>query len=340
MFFFLKRGYLIFVTINILLYASSSISKENNVANYFSGIVSFNQNYNETSYKYLKKAQSLKKVHKNYDANFVRLLILLGRFDEAISFSKSIWSEEELLFEADLILGINYFNKNDFENAKKHFLRLNQISKYNLFFDKFFGNILMSLVEATQGNKADSFEYLNNTPNYYNNIKMIQNSFLLCTFDDSNTENSFKELVANDESGFSRYNFFLVNYYLHKNNSDLARITIKESRKKNPGNILIKQSEKFILKDQHNKIKKLFNCKNTKDIMGEFFYIMANLYSTDKNYQQSNFYYKVSLFLMNVVLPTASLVELQMQNDTGISALSFREISTRDIVSDKVTCTP
>mgnify|MGYP006133011163 CR=1 FL=1 len=132
MFFFLKRGYLIFVVTSILLYASSAISKENNVTNYFSGIVSFNQNYNEISYKYLKKVKSLKKIHKNFDVNFIRLLILLERYDEAISFSKNIWSEQEFLFEADLILGINYFVKNDFDNAKKHFLRLNQISKYNV----------------------------------------------------------------------------------------------------------------------------------------------------------------------------------------------------------------
>ena len=50
--------------------------------------------------------------------------------------------EDELFFEADLLLGLDFFIKKDYINAEKHFERLNKISRYNLFFEDFVGNTL------------------------------------------------------------------------------------------------------------------------------------------------------------------------------------------------------
>ena len=52
-----------------------------------------------------------------------------------IVFSKKIWTEDEIFFEADLLLGLDFFIKKDYVNAKKHFERLNEISRYYPFFD-------------------------------------------------------------------------------------------------------------------------------------------------------------------------------------------------------------
>jgi len=55
--------------------------------------------------------------------------------------------------------------------------------------------------------------------------------------------------------------------------------------------------DNFILSEKYKKIKNFFNCQNPKDVIAEFFYILANLYSSERDYQLSNFYLKISLFL-------------------------------------------
>ena len=45
-----------------------------------------------------------------------------------------------------------------------------------------------------------------------------------------------------------------------------------------------------------------------KSNLAEFFYIMANLYSSEKDYQLSNFYLKISSFLNDKFLPNKALL--------------------------------
>ena len=85
-----------------------------NISNYFSGVVSANQDYTDEAFKYLNKVRSLKDTHSNFNVQFIRTLVLLSKFDQAFAFSKSVWSEDELLFEADLLLGLEHFVKKDY----------------------------------------------------------------------------------------------------------------------------------------------------------------------------------------------------------------------------------
>ena len=62
-------------------------------------------------------------------------------------------------------------------------------------------------------------------------------------------------------------------------------------------NILLQQTDNFILTGQSEKIKDFFNCKNLKDYIAEIFYIIANLYSTEKEIKKSNFYFNLSNYL-------------------------------------------
>ena len=87
-----------------------------------------------------------------------------------------------------------------------------------------------------------------------------------------------------------------------------AKKVINEARKKNSANLLIKQTENFIVNKKNKKIKNIFDCKNPQDVMAEFFYILANLYSVQENYKLSNFYLKISLFLNNKFVPNKTLL--------------------------------
>ena len=295
--------------------------KSENISNYFSGIISVNNNHDIKAFKHLKKVKSLKNTHSEFNVEFIRTLVLVDKLDDAFAFSKSAWNEKELVFEADLLLGIDFFLKKDYVNAEKYFERLNKISRYNFFFKDFIGNILISWSRLAQGNQKDSLAFLDKIPEPYQDIKNIQGVFLKCYFDDKETRKSFEKLVRQDRQNFSRYNFFLVNYLLSKDKNIEAKKAIKEARKKHNSNLLLKQTESFLYEND-KKIKNFFDCKNPKDSLSEFFYVMANLFSSEREYQLSNFYLKISIYLNNKFLTNRALLAenffYQGKNDLSI----------------------
>jgi len=313
--FFLKTIYLISTLIVLLLNSTQAFSKstkfeysQDEIFNYFSGVVSLSQNNNSESFKYLSKMQTLGKIHSNYNTQFISSLILLNKFDEAFVFSKKVWDQDELFFEADLLLGLEFYIQKDYQNAKKHFDRLNKIDKYDFLFEDFFGNILNSWIKASENNKQQSFEFLNKVPERFKNIKLIQESFLNCYFDSPMTAISFEKIITNEDYSFSRYNFFLANYLLHKNEKTAAEIFINKAGSSYDSNLLIKQTLDFFKKNKLKKITNFFNCKEPKDSIAEIFYVIANMYSTQKDYKLSNFYLNISLFLNNEFTPNKTLL--------------------------------
>ena len=134
--FFIKTKYLIFILLIFLFSAKEVFAKEDkilyskqNISNYLSGIVLLNQNKIEDSFKYLDKVNLLEDKHDIFNVQYLSTLVLLGKFDKAINFSKSVWKKENFYFEADLLIGLDYFIKEDYVSAEKYFSRLNRISK-------------------------------------------------------------------------------------------------------------------------------------------------------------------------------------------------------------------
>ena len=126
--YFIKNVHLILFFLTILLIETEAYTKNNKIeyskkiiSNYFTGIISANKDNAKTTFKYLNKIQLMKKNHDNYSVQFIRTLVLLEKFDQAIAFSKSIWFEDESFFEVDLLLGLDSFIKEDYENAGKLF---------------------------------------------------------------------------------------------------------------------------------------------------------------------------------------------------------------------------
>ena len=313
--YFIKTIYLITVVIIVLFPSAETLGKDTkfkysqeDVSNYFSGIVSISQNYTTAGYKYLNNVQSLRSIHSNFNIQFIRSLILLGKFEQAFVFAKSIWREDELFFEIDLLLGLKSLIEKDYTSAKKYLERLDKISQDDLFFDDFFGNVLLSWVYASKKNKKESFKFFDKIPERYSNLKNIQNSLLQCYFNTPKTEIAFEKIISGGKNGFSRYNFFLANYFVSKNEITAAKIILKNSASIHNSNLLIKQANNFIATGNSKKIKNFFNCQNPKHAIAEIFYIVANLYSTQKNYQLSNFYLKISLFLNSQFIPNKTLL--------------------------------
>jgi len=212
----IKKAYIIFFSLIVILGESLVYARENNIeynrkdiSNYFSGIISINQDYNnKEAFKYLGNIKSIHSIHSQYNIEFLRTLVLIEKFKKANDFSRKVWSENELFFEADLLLGLNSFIEKDYINAEKHFERLNKISQYNFIFDNFIGNVLTAWAKASQGREKESFQFIEKVPNIYNQVTRTQNIFLQCYFDNEDTQKLLEELIENTDYNFSRYNFF------------------------------------------------------------------------------------------------------------------------------------
>jgi len=145
-----KKIYIILLL--LILIQSKVFARDNkvlytreNISNYFLGIVSAKNYDNHEAHKYLKKVQLLKNDHSRYNIEFLRTLILLGKFDKAFAFSENVWDKNELFFEADLLLGLNFFKNKDYKNSEKHFERLNKISRSNFYFNDFMRTIMKAI---------------------------------------------------------------------------------------------------------------------------------------------------------------------------------------------------
>ena len=130
-------------------------------------------------------------------------------------------------------------------------------------FEDFLSYALLSWSKASQNNIEDSFHYYDKISRSYGSLKKIQYGLLQCYFDKPETQAAFENLANDNEKPFSRYNFFLANYLLHKDRNDEAKKIIINSTKKYNSNLLLKQSKNFILNDKSKKIKNYFNCKKS-----------------------------------------------------------------------------
>jgi len=60
---------------------------------------------------------------------------------------------------------------------------------------------------------------------------------------------------------------------------------------------LVLQLKNWIDKKNFHKISEIFSCKSESDILSEFFFIIANIYSTQEEYETSNLFLNISNFL-------------------------------------------
>ena len=104
--FLIKKIYIILFLSTIFLFKPAALAKDSkilytreNISNYFSGIVSVNNNFNNEAFGYLKKVKSLKNRHSKFNIEFVRTLVLLGKFDKAFAFSKNVYVTKQLFFK-------------------------------------------------------------------------------------------------------------------------------------------------------------------------------------------------------------------------------------------------
>ncbi len=283
---------------NFLTYSHSNILDLNkdskNISNYFSGSVAFNNFDYITSKKYFDKFNKSEKDNQKLSSSFLKSLINLQKYNEAITYSKNLESKNLSNYESLLFLGLKEFKNKNYIKAKFYFNEL----KPNFENQLVFAPLKLSLINWSEimiSNKASDIKLLQSMPNNFGSFKSIQEVFAYCYFDNLDVDVKFEKTIKNEGDKFYRYNFFYANYLIEKNRKKEAVSILDLSANKYPRNLLINQLRENLKKN--NKSKNKFSCRNPEDILAEIFYAFANALSVQKRFELSNLYINFSKYL-------------------------------------------
>ena len=117
----------------------------------------------------------------------------------------------------------------------------------------------------------------------------------------------FFKLINNNQADYSRYIFFYLTYLIEKNRIDDAKIITDELDYINT-TLLLSQGKSWIERNQNKEFSKVFSCNNHNDIIGEFLFLISNLFSSQNEFEKSNFYLSLSNYLNPKFVFNLSLV--------------------------------
>ena len=316
----------IYLFIIFLLYQTSSFSKisdvnkfdQKNLSNYFSAVLSINNNDAKNSLKFLENSKILNDRHEEHFKNYIKSLVANEKVDLAIKKIKYSQNNYSFLEREVILLVDNLINK----NLEKSSLNLEKIEslidpddRYHIILSK----VLKNYLEVFKSNNIKSYKN-----NNFAELDDISLAFLSCYFDLKNTDKRFEEFIEYDGSS-SRYIYFYLDYLIEQNKINKIDQVLQNINQLNKP-LLIAQSVKWIEEKNYNKLNNLFSCKNEKDIIAEFFYLIANLYSSQGLFKESNFYIILAKYLNpKFTLNSTLLIENYM--DTKKYELVKNELS-------------
>ena len=269
---------------------------ENDITNYFSGIVAINENQYQDSYYYLKDLNNLEQSHYNYSQYFQYSLITLKKFREAVNYSKKLEENKIDNFESNLISAVYYLKSQDQAKSSYYIEQLIDKSQPGTIQNLVSSSLSSWVNIKNQPNPESSLQLLDSIPRNFENLKKIQKAFVYCYFDSNKTGNVFRELFANPNIDFSRYIFFYVNYLLNKEDAkEEAQNILQDSLKQYPKNLILNQLNVDI--EQNRKTNNQFDCSEPNQVIAEMLYVVANALAAQSNYVASNFYLNLANYL-------------------------------------------
>ncbi len=293
----------------ILLYQTPLYSKNNsfdnfnskNFSDYFSGIVAFKNSHNTDSLKYFESSKILIKEHDSFLERYVTTLVLENKISKAINVVKNYSGEKNKdFFDAYLLLIVDSFKNKKFDEVELY------LEKASIFFknDRFNQAILETL-------KQYNFVFKENkiikSKKDFGTLSLIAETFQRCYLDDLKTENYFLNLINKNESDYSRYIYFYLSHLIQNKKFKEAKAITNNINYIN-STLLLSQGKSWIERENFEKFNQVFSCQNHNHILGEFLFLISNLYSSQDNFERSNFYLYLSNFLNSKFIYNFSLV--------------------------------
>ena len=292
-----------------LLYQSSLSSKSasfldfnsKNLSKYFSGIVAFENKNNSQALDYFKSSKTLINQHEPYLERFVMSLVLEEKVVQAINTIKTNTKKSNSdFFEAYILLALDSFKKNNIDRAMKI---LAEVPEY-LQKDRINFIVLDSLKQY-----ADVFysKKIKKEKQNFGSLSLVTETFQRCYLDDKNTGSFFSKLINNNKADYSRYIYFYLNYLIEKDQIEKAK-TITDELDYINTTLLLSQGKSWIENNEYQEFSKVFSCSNHNDILGEFLFLISNLYSSQNEFNKSNFYLNLSSYLNSKFVFNLSLI--------------------------------
>ena len=101
-----------------------------------------------------------------------------------------------------------------------------------------------------------------------------------------------------NDADYSRYLYFYLSYLVQKNKFNELKYTVSNIEYINSP-LLLSQGKSWIEKKNFKSFYNVFSCQNHNHIISEFLFLISNLYSSQDNFERSNFY----LYLSNYSNP-------------------------------------
>jgi len=293
----------------ILLYQTPLYSKNisfNNFnskifSNYFSGIVAFENRHNSDSLEFFESSKILLKKHDTFLESYVVNLVLENKISKAINVVRNnLRGSNTDFFDAYLLLILDNFKNNKFDQVDLY------LEKASIFLEnnRFNSAILETL---KQFNFVFKEKKITDNKKNFGTLSLIAETFQRCYLGDLNTENYFSNLINKSEADYSRYIYFYLSYLIQNKKFEQAKIETNDINYIN-STLLLSQGKSWIENENFEKFNQVFSCKNHNHIISEFLFLISNLYSSQDNFERSNFFLYLSNFLNSKFIYNFSLV--------------------------------
>ena len=260
------------------------------LSNYFSGIIAYENQNNSKALKFFNLSKVLLNKHDSYLKRYVNSLVLDNKVPQAINVIKNNGNKDNAdFYDAYLILIIDSLKKNNFDEADKYLtqtLKFQDQNRINLVIFE----TLKQYIYTFKNKKI-----LDNKKNF-GNLSLIAETFQRCYLNDEKTEAYFLNLINSQQGDYSRYIFFYLNHLIDKNKINAAENVVSQFDYMN-STILLSQSKSWVENKKFKEFNKIFSCQNHKDVVSEFLFLVSNLYSSQDNFEKSNFYLNLSNYL-------------------------------------------
>jgi tetratricopeptide (TPR) repeat protein len=295
--------------ISVVLYQTPVYSKSasfndfnsKNLSNYFSGIVAYENRDNSEALKFFSASKILLNKHQSYLKRYVNSLVLENKVAQAINIIENNKNNENTdFFEAYILLISDSLKKNDFVKADNYLaqsLKFQDQSRINLVIFETLRQYIYTFKKK---------KILSNKKNF-GNLSFIAETFQRCYLRQDNTGSFFLNLINNQEADYSRYIFFYISYLIENKKIDEAKAVVEQFEYIN-STLLLSQSKSWVENNKFKEFNKIFSCSNHNDIVSEFLFLISNLYSSQDNFEKSNFFLNLSNYLNPKFIFNSSLV--------------------------------
>ena len=260
------------------------------LSNYFSSLVSYDNQNNKDALKYFNLTRSLQSKNTSYLRKYIFALINVGQISRAIKEIKYLKNKKKTdFFEMNILLLIDNLTKKDYVKSKVTLSDLKNFQEENTY-----EHIIYQTLKSYFYLFEKKIKYENN--NKFGRLTEITNSFQNCYIDSKKTNSSFLNLINSGEDDYSRYMFFYLAKKLEEKDYETVR-NISSTIDPISNGLLVLQSKYWIDESNFKKFNNIFSCKNERHLLSEFFFLIANLYSAEEEYNLSNFYLNIAYYL-------------------------------------------